>query len=185
MILDIREKTPGEALRLKRRLQRDHTGHAAAVGDVLHDFLDQIGEEGKEMIRAEMIRDDAVDTRTGYRRTIAKVVTPSYAYIETPRYIRTLSEGRTPYYVSARELEPWVTRRIFSGPHPDQPRYRADFDQTEIDVIRETAEAISLQLATSGTRPRRWFERLASNLKRRRTMIDDMMRRALYRRFWR
>ena len=102
MILDIREKTPGEALRLKRRLQRDHTGHAAAVGDVLHDFLNQIGEEGKEMIRAEMLLDDAVDTRTGYRRTIAKVVTPSYAYIETPRYIRTLSEGRTPYYVSAQ-----------------------------------------------------------------------------------
>ena len=182
MILDIKEKNRGELNRLRRKLRIKPDGETEAMDNVGKYFLREISEEAKERVRVLMIERDAVDTYYGYRNTHANVESSTYATITTPRYIRTLSAGRGPYYVSPQTLEPWVIRRIFSAIHPDTPRYRADFDQTEEEVVRETARDISHSLLRKGTHPRRFFADIDEYLNR--TKKVDKAARLAFNRFW-
>ena len=177
-----------------RRLRRG-VGRPAAIDDTLEDFLEQISDESVQAVRRMFITDDALDTKFGYRNTTASVLSPTYAIIRTPEYIRSLSEGRRPpISITAQQLQPWVIRKIFGVPPPrklpssvgDPGRLWATMDQTEIDVVRETAEDIARHIRKSGVRGRRWFEnKLPDWLRRNMGRMAPMMQTALNRKFWR
>ena len=192
----MRERTPRSLPNMIRRLRR-RGEMPEAIDDTLREFLRLVGEDTEEYIKSEMVRTRAIDTRHGYLSTRAIVHSPTYATIETPEYMVSLSEGRAPYHAPLGDLRPWYIRQVYSNPFdsdPD-PRYadaetlRAnrfplqtfDEDRAEVEMgIR----GVQKKLRKRGTKPRRFLENAVRYSRRRSQAYAQYMARAIRRRFW-